>query len=227
MLSTTDAFMYAFSEFRKRRDFWIPIALLYVLLGSIRVTFPNDGILFNIVLLIENLLYIVVIRITIKAIENKEYNLMDILLKPIIFIKAIIYFIIIIFICGTLLAITGIIIAQMSVFFLNNSTILGITLLSLLLVYMVTKLFFAQYYFFNKKISIWQSLKESWKDSNYKVLLSILLSTLWMVILCIPFLLLDIVLRDFYLHSYNIITPIGQLAGAHLYMQLQNKKDPM
>lgn len=224
MLSTIDAFRYAFSEIWKRRDFWVPIALLYVLVGSIRIAFLNYEILFYIVFLIEILLYIVVIKVTIKAIANKEYYFRDILLKPVIFIKACLHIVVIISICGILTIIPFSLIFLISTFFFNSSTVFGITMMNLLSAYIFARLFFAPYYFFDKKMSIWQCVKESWKDSNLKIFLSILLYILCTVILYTPLFLLDKVL-SFYLYSSLLITPIGQLAGAHLYMQLQNKKD--
>jgi hypothetical protein len=45
-----------------------------------------------------------------------------------------------------------------------------------------------------------------------------------MVALTIPLFSLDKVLSRFYLHSTHIVVPIGVIAGAHMYMQLQNRK---
>lgn len=228
MLSTTDAFRYAFCEILKRPVFWILIALLYVLLDSIRINFHNDGFQSNIILIAENLLYVIVVSVTIKAIANREYHLTDTFREPIILVKACILAIIIFLLYWTLLMLP--MMFFLTAFFFKNSLAFEfglpiITVMILLLVYIFTRLFFAQYYFFDKKNSLWQCLKESWKDSDYQVSLSILMSILWMGILCIPLFLLDKVMSDFCLHSSLFITPIGQLAGAHMYMQLQYKKD--
>lgn len=225
MLSTTDAFMYAFSEIRKRPLFWTLIALLYVLLGSIQDTFADDDwVLAHIIILMETLLYVAVANIAIIAIANKEYHLIDPFLEPMVFFKACILSVLI----EIMLTLPTIVIFISAVFVnIPSDSLVSVAItiaMFLLTVIVLTRFFLAQYYFFDKKNSIWQSLKESWKDSNYKVSLSILSAIIWIIALSIPLLLLDKVLCGFYLHSNHLVAPILELAGAHMYMQLQNKK---
>lgn len=227
MLSTTDAFMYAFSEIRKRPVFWIPIALLYVLLGSIRDAFPNDWILKSTILLLETVLYVVVVSVAIRAIANREYDLRDILNEPNLLAKAYILVAAIAFL-GWIILMLPLIILYISDLLVKVPSVLALLtmpVMLLLFVFVVNRLLFAPFYFLDKRISMWQSVKESWGDSNYRVLLSILLSFLWMVALRIPLLLLDRALSSFYLQAAYCIVPIGAVAWAHMYMQLQNKKE--
>lgn len=226
MLNISGAYIYAFYEVRKRPIFWIFVALLYVVLGNIRDAFPQDWILKGTVAFSESLLFIGVANVALNAINNEEYDLTDIILEPIIYLKTFILSTIIILMGGLLFLLPTIFIIASVYFSFDYRSYLPIFILMFLLsLFVSTKCFFTQYYFLDKKTAIWQSLKESWKDSNYKVILSMLLSLFWLMALSIPLVILDMTTRSFHhLHSAYFIMPVLQLSGAHMYMQLQNRK---
>lgn len=228
MLKTLDAYMYAFGEMRRRSAFWIPIALLYMILGSIRDVFPEDWILKGLIAIPETLLFIGIVSVSICAITNKDYNFEDVILKPIIYCKACILSMLAVLLgCIVLLLPTGFILISIHLANIPLGSLMMIPIfiaLFLLSLFVFTKFFFSQFYFFDERTSIMISLKESWKNCTYKVSLSILLSGGWFILLNFPLLIVDMVLRDFYLHSSYLIMPVLQLSGAHMYMQLQNRK---
>lgn len=227
MLSTGDAFLYAFSEIRNRPQFWIFTALLYVLLGSIRDAFPKDAILEIAILISETFLNITVAIAALKGIGNKEYNLVDIFPKPKIFLKAFLLYTLIGALGGIVLVVPTLLIFLSLSFKGLSTTLISsliLVIMFLILLLMFVKLFFAQYYLLDKQTTIWQTLKESWKDCNFKVVLSIIIAIVWMVSLSVPLYALDKILSKFYLHSTHIAVPIGIIACAHMYMQLQNRK---
>lgn len=228
MLNISGAYIYAFYEVRKRPIFWIFIALLYVVLGNIRDAFPQDLILKGTVAFSESLLFIGVANVALNAINNKDYELTDIILEPIVYLKIFILSMIIILI-GCLLFLIPTFIGFISLYFANSAfsfliNLPNLILILLLSVFIFTKCFFAQYYLLDKKVTIEQSLKESWKDSTYKVTLSMLLSILFLVALSFPLLTLDMTVRSIHLRSVYFLVPVLQLSGAHLYMQVQNRK---
>lgn len=47
----------------------------------------------------------------------------------------------------------------------------------------------------------------------------------WLVVLNIPFHMLDKVLQGFYLQSTYLLEPIMQLACAHMYLQMKQRKE--
>lgn len=228
MLKTIDAYMYAFGEMRRKSAFWVPIALLYMILGSIREAFPEDWILKGLIAIPETLLYLGIVSVSISAITNKDYNFEDVILKPIIYCKAcIISMLAVLLGCIVLLLPTGFILISVHLTNIPLGSLIMIPIfivIFLMSVFIFTKFFFSQFYFFDNRTSIMKSLKESWKNCTYKVSLSILLSGVWFILLNFPLLIIDMALRDFYLHSSYLIMPVLQLSGAHMYMQLQNRK---
>lgn len=219
MLSTTEAYAFAFRAIKEKPLFWLYIMLMTIVLSNIAEWQKNNAIVVVLITIIDFMLYLGIINVAIKTVSDKEYSIEDLFVKPGIFARYI-GLVVIMLLPGMVMF--GLPLISISLGgFLIFSGLLGVGTLGM--IYVLLRLWFAPYYLLQQGFSILQSLKTSWNECTYKVSLSLLLATLWIILISIPFMIID---SQFdHLRTTSLTTPILVLSTAHLYMQLQLRKN--
>lgn len=224
MLSTNEAYAFTFRVIKEKPLFWSSIMLMTIALSSIADWQKYDVIVVLLLAVIDSILYLGIINVAIKTVNDKEYSFEDLLVKPGTFMR---YIAIV-----TLMVLAGMVMYLPLIFglpFITKSADSFLIFYGLFVIgtlgmsYVLIRLWFAPYYLLHQDISILQSLKTSWNESTYKVSLNLLIAILWIIVINIPFIIID---SQFdHLRTTSLTTPILLLSTVHLYMQLQWRKN--
>lgn len=224
MLNTTEAYAFAFRAIKEKPLFWLSIMLMSIVLSSIADWQKNDVIVVLLLGIIDLVLYVGIINVAIKTFSDKEYSFEDLLVKPRTFMR---YIAIV-----TLMVLAGMVIYLPLIFglpFITKSADSFLIFYGLFVIgtlgmsYVLIRLWFAPYYLLHQDISILQSLKAAWIECTYKISLSLLIAILWIIVINIPFIIIDSQFE--HLRTTSLTTPILLLSTVHLYMQLQWRKN--
>lgn len=217
-MSVTAALSFAFREFWSQRIFWIGIAALCVLLGSIRVEFKNDWIIWIIICLVEFYINIGISQIALKSLSNQQYEISDLMVEPNIFLKCLVVYGVV-FLIGFLALIPIMLVA----FYIHSNMLYMIfsTAIAMLIpVFFLFKLIFSPFHIIEGELTLVESIKASWKECNTNVCLNLVLCCVMALIVNLPMWVLYFLLKPYHVHILYMSQPIILLSLVNMYVQL-------
>lgn len=215
------AIMSAISEFGQRPLFWTKLCVLYVVwinfscfLRQLDCVSANWFLLI-VIQLVDFVVYAGLINIAYLASGKEECDLKDIIVKD----NKLGRFL--------LTAVVLAIVASLLSFMLVHSRGFTAALLGILMLLAVFLLFikfsFVPFYILGESSGIVASIAQSWTLSDCRVILTLILYFGAMVIVILPFSLIDMLLVPYHISVVSFATPPGLLVLGYMYRQAAHK----
>lgn len=215
-----EAFRFALNQYSNRVVFWTELCVLYVVWTNLsgyfhRLDFVSTNWwLIVVVKLVDLVIYAGLINIAVLASGSKEYSLKSIVVK----VNKLWRFVAVAAIAAAvvlLLTFAMVRSAGIAAALLGALMLLGIFILFI-------KFSFVPFYLLEKDAGITLSIKQSWELSDCQVMQRLMLYFLGMIILVLPFSIVDVLIAPIGISIVSYITPFGLLVLGYLYQQAAN-----